>query len=152
MKNEEIKPGLRVDEFEQRLQRQPLRHVPSAWREEILVAADVNRRKSPVRELTFAAAFPALLWRELIWPCRRIWVGLAPVWVALLVFNVTHADHNQPTIAKSTMPPGEMRLALQEQQRILTEIIGPQWQTPPAEPPRRPNNHPRSERRSVVMA
>jgi hypothetical protein len=136
------------DEFEQRLQRQPLKKIPPAWRTEILVAADVNRRNAPVRELTFAATFPVLLWRELICPCRRIWVGLAPVWVALLVFNATHSDQNQPKIAKSTMAPGEMRLALQDQQRILAEIIGPQWPTSPAEPPRRPNNQPRSEQQS----
>jgi hypothetical protein len=140
------------DDFEQRLRRQPLRQLPSAWREEILVAADVNRRTAPVRKLTFAAAFPVLLWRELIWPCRRIWVGLAPVWVALLIFNATHSDHNQPQTARSTMPPGEMRLALQEQQRILAEIIGPQPPTSPAEPPRRQNNQPRSERRAVALA
>jgi len=152
MKNEETEPGLSVDEFEQRLGRQSLRKIPAGWREEILVAADVNRRKPPVRELTFAATLPVLLWRELIWPCRRIWVGLAPVWLALLVFNVTHSDHNQPKTAKSTMPPGEMRLALQEQQRILSEIIGQRPPASPAEPPRRPNNQPRSERRTVALA
>jgi hypothetical protein len=135
------------DQFEQRLQRQPLRQVPSAWREEILVAADVNRRNLPVRELTFAAT----VWRELIWPCRRIWVGLAPVWVALLVFNMTHSEHRQTVTAQSRIPPGEMRLALQEQQRILAEIIGPNPAASPAEPPRRPNLQPRSERRVSLM-
>jgi hypothetical protein len=140
------------DNFEQRLRRQPLRQVPSAWREEILVAADVNRRNAPVRELTFAATFPVLLWRELIWPCRRIWVGLAPVWVALLVFNVTHSERGQIVTAESKIRPGEMRLAFQEQQRILSEIIGPRSPISPAEPPRRPNNQPRSERRAVALA
>jgi hypothetical protein len=68
---------------------------------------------------------------------------------------VAHSDRGQIVTAKSTMPPGEMRLAHQEQQRILAEIIGP---TPPAspaspaEPPRRSNHQPRSERRSVAMA
>jgi hypothetical protein len=135
------------DHFEQRLRRQPLRQVPSAWRDEILVSASVNRRNPPVRELKFAAA----LWHELIWPCRRIWVGLAPVWLALLVFNVTHSDRGQIVTAKSTMPPGELRLALQEQQRILAEIIGPKPPASPAEPPRRPNHQPRSEQRCVAM-
>ena len=46
---------MKPDNFEQKLQRQPLRQVPAEWRGEILVAADVNRRNRPVREFTFAA-------------------------------------------------------------------------------------------------
>jgi hypothetical protein len=136
------------DDFEQRLQRQPLEKIPPAWRTQILSAAHdaaTSPRSLPV-------TFGMLLWRELIWPCRRIWVGLAPVWVALLVFNTTHSERGQNVTAKSTMPAGEMRLVLQDQQRILAEIIGLQWQTSPVEPPRRPNNQPRSERRSVAAA
>ena len=139
------------DQFEQRLRGQPLKTVPSAWRAEILSAA---RNAIASRQVSRVSLY-SLLWHELIWPCRRIWVGLAPVWLALLVFNVAHSDRGQIVTAKSTMPPGEMRLAHQEQQRILAEIIGP---TPPAspaspaEPPRRSNHQPRSERRSVAMA
>jgi len=136
------------DQFEQRLRSQPLKTVPSAWRAGILSAAhDVIASRQVSR-----VSLCSLIWHELIWPCRRIWVGLAPVWLALLVFNVAHSDRGRIVTAKSTMPPGEMRLALQEQQRILAEIIGPTPPAAPAEPPRRPNHQPRSERRSVAMA
>jgi len=136
------------DQFEQHLRGRPLKTVPSAWRAEILSAA---HDAMPAHDSSTANCL-LLLWRELIWPCRRIWVGLAPVWLALLVFNVTHSDRNQIITAKSTMPPGEMRLALQEQQRILAEIIGPTPPASPAEAPRRPNHQPRSERRTVAAA
>src|SRR6266536_3599576 len=91
-------------------------------------------------------------WRELIWPCRRTWAGLAAAWLGIAVFNLSNTDHREIVIGKSTIPPGEMRLALQEQRRVLAEIIGPSLSLSPAEPPRRPNNQPRSQLRSVAMA
>lgn len=123
-------------------------------RDAIRVAADVNRRSPTVRELTFAAtALRALAvpFRELIWPCRRTWAGLAVVWVALLVFNLTQAERGQTVVAKSTISPGELRLALLEQQRLLTELIGPSPPASPAEPPSRPSPQPRSERHTTLM-
>ena len=123
-------------------------------REAIRVAADVNRRSATVRELTFAAtAFRALTipFRELILPCRRTWGGLAAVWVALLAFNLTQAEHGQTVAAKFATSPGELRLAFLEQQRLLAELIGPPLQPSPAEPPRRPNPQPRSERRPTLL-
>lgn len=94
------------------------------------------------------------LWRELIWPCRRTWAGLAAVWLVILAFNWSHSGPGPTVLAKSTKPPGEVRLAFQEQRRLLEEIIG---RTPPAAPaapaqsPRRPNNQPRSERSTVTI-
>jgi hypothetical protein len=117
-------------------------------RDAVAVAADVNRRSPTIREFTFAAtAFRALAisFRELIWPCRRTWGALAAVWMALLVFNSTQAEHRQTVVAKSTVSSGELRLALLEQQRLLSEIIGPPPMSP-AEPPRRPTPQPHSER------
>jgi len=121
----------------------------------IRVAADVNRRSAPVREFTFAATILRVLaipFRELIWPCRRTWTGLAAVWVAILVFNLTHAERGQTIAAKSTTSPSEIRLALLEQQRVLAEILDPSPSASPAEPPRRiPLNRPRSERRVSLL-
>ena len=100
----------------------------------------------PTREPNVTIALVLKLWRELFWPCRRTWAGMAAVWLAILVFNLTHAERGQIVTAKSTTPPEEMRLAFQEQRRVLEEIIG---STPPvsaAEPPRRPNIQPRSQR------
>lgn len=92
------------------------------------------------------------LWRELIWPCRRTWAGLAAAWLVILGFNHSQADGNPPVSAKFSPPPGEMRLALREQRRVLEELIGPGPTASAVEPPRRPNNQPRSERRGSAMA
>src|SRR4051812_8342474 len=53
-----------------------------------------------VSELTdVRASLPRLLrngvgklWRELVWPSRHIWGGLAAVWVALIIINVAGSD------------------------------------------------------------
>jgi len=123
-------------------------------RDAVREAADVNRRSAPVREFTFAAtALRALatLFRELIWPCRRTWTGLSAVWLVILAFNLTQTDRTQAVAAKSTTSPAEIRLAFLEQQRLLAELIGPPPPASPAEPPRRPNAQPRSERRATLM-
>jgi hypothetical protein len=91
-------------------------------------------------------------WRELIWPCRRTWAGLAAAWVVLLVFNLSHSERAQIVTAKAAPPPGELRLAFQEQRRVLEELIGPTLPPNPAAPPHRPKTQPRSERRSVALA
>jgi hypothetical protein len=119
-------------------------------RDAVLVAADVNRRSAPLRGHTFAGAIIqalVLLYRELIRPCRRTWAGLTAVWTALAVFNMAQTEPARPAIAKSITSPAEMRMAFAEQQRLLTELIGPVPQPSPAESPRRPKGQPRSERR-----
>jgi hypothetical protein len=89
----------------------------------------------------------AKLWFELIWPARRIWSGLAAVWVALAIFNISQAGGREVRAAKSTVPAAEVRLAFHEQQRLLAEILGPPPTAAPAEPPRR-SPQPRSERQT----
>ena len=93
-----------------------------------------------------------LLWRELVWPCRRTWAGLAAVWLTILVFNHSQADGHPAVRVNSPTPPGEMRLALREQRRVLDELIGPGPAASAVEPPRHPNNQPRSERRDPAIA
>jgi hypothetical protein len=103
------------------------------------------------RETETLAQFLLKLWRELILPCRRTWAGLAAVWLVVIAFNLSHAGRSEVATTKSTIPPGEMRLVWQEQRSVLAEIIDQRLSLSPAEPPRRPNNQPRSEHRSVVI-
>jgi anti-sigma factor RsiW len=100
-------------------------------------------------------AFANLLyrcWQELFWPCRRVWSGLAATWLAVLLFNSAQTGNRPIVTANSATLPGEMRLAWQEQQRVLAEIIGPSSPASPAEPSRRPNHQPRSQLRPVATA
>ncbi len=137
------------DDFEKRMQRRPLRRIPSKWRQEILVAADVNRRNEPVRELTFAATVKLRL-RELLWPCPQAWAGLAALWLLIFAANLATADKTGKVAKKAPPPSPEMILALREQERLLAELIGTA-KTPAADKPKSPSPKPRSERRDEFM-
>jgi len=97
-------------------------------REAMKVAADVNRRKQPVRELTFAATLAnaiRLSFLELIWPCRRIWTGLAAVWILIFVFNFSQRDPSELTARKTPPSSPEMILTFRQQEKLLAELMGP---------------------------
>ena len=96
-------------------------------REVVEVAADVNRRKQPVRELTFAATLASairLSFLELVWPCRRTWAALAAVWIALFIFNVSQRDKSELAARKLPPPSPEAIMAWRQQERLLAELIG----------------------------
>ena len=97
-------------------------------REVVEVAADVNRRKQSVRELTFAATLAKtirLSFLELVWPCRRTWAALAAVWMALFIFNVSQRDQAELAARKLPPPSPEAIMAWRQQERLLAELIGP---------------------------
>jgi len=100
--------------------------------------------KSPPSALE--TPFVLKLWRELVWSPRWTWAGLATVWLTLAVFSSVSSSHSQTSLAKSTSAPGETRLAMQEQRRLLDEIISPAMSQAPSEPPRKDNLRPRSRR------
>jgi hypothetical protein len=62
------------------------------------------------------------LWLELVWPCRRIWAGLAAVWVGILIVNFSQRDGSQTMMAKSA-PTAEMMAAFRDQQNLLNELL-----------------------------
>ena len=96
-------------------------------REVVEVAADVNRRKQTVRDLTFAAALAnaiRLSFLELVWPCRRTWAALAAVWIALFIFNVSQRDKAELAARKLPPPSPEAIMAWRQQERLLAELIG----------------------------
>ncbi|HTV63286.1 MAG TPA: hypothetical protein VMH30_12025 [Verrucomicrobiae bacterium] len=84
------------------------------------VDAEFPRRSSSVALLNW----PALLWRELIWPCRRVWMGLAAVWILIVAANFSLRDNSQTAITESSSPE-EIVTAWKQQQQLLTELIGP---------------------------
>jgi len=131
---------MKQDDFEQKLQRQPLRQIPGEWREEILVAADVNRRNRPVRKFTFAATpFRRLLsifnhqLSTLLWPHPKAWAALAAVWILIFAVDFSVRD-KAPVMAEKSAPPSpEVIVQLRQQQRMLAELIGAR-ETHDAEP------------------
>jgi len=89
-------------------------------------------------------------WRELIWPCRGIWMGLAAVWVLIVVFNFSQRDPSERLAQKAPPPSPEMILAFRQQQRLLAELIGP-GETDSAAKPKPFLPQPRSEGRIEVL-
>lgn len=56
-------------------------------------------RLSPTERMkkleTGASPVLRLLWRELIWPSRHVWSGLAVVWAVILTVNFSRTTRNE---------------------------------------------------------
>lgn len=94
------------------------------------VAAVYDRR--PLLRKALVSTILLNIWRELIMPSRRIWAALAAVWILILAANLGVRDHSQTALAK-TVPSQEIVLAFQQQQALLTQLIG-QDEAPVAKP------------------
>ena len=66
-------------------------------RREVMAVELREGRRAAVPKFRVAdtATLPKLVWLELIWPCRRIWTGLAAVWVLLFIVNFFQHDGSQ---------------------------------------------------------
>ncbi|MBW8864330.1 MAG: hypothetical protein JF609_05285 [Verrucomicrobia bacterium] len=72
------------------------------------------------------------LWRELILPSRRLWSGLAAVWLVLVAINVSL--HDSAPASKMTSAP--VMMSAREQQRLMNELFADRSLPVEAEPPR----------------
>jgi hypothetical protein len=113
------------------------------------VVAELNHKDAKAQ--SWAVNFVSLclggskqLWLELIFPYRRIWTGLAAVWVLIFVFNFSQRDPSELMARKTPPPSPEMILAFRQQQRLLAELLGPN-EPRAAEPPKLFLPQPRSE-------
>ena len=132
---------MKPDDFENRLEQQPLRQVPAEWRAEILGAAR-PRRSAPGPQPSWLASF--------FWPHPKAWVALAAVWVLIFAMNILSRDKPN-TVAQVIAPPSPQVVAvLQQQRRLLKELIG-QTSALEAEPQERFLPRPRSERRNALQ-
>jgi hypothetical protein len=132
---------------------EPTRDAQIRWAKAIQAAADVNRRKQPLREFTFATA-PAnairLAFRELVWPSRRVWTGLAAVWLLILAVNVSLRDRTQTFALKSGPVSPEIILSFPQQERLLAELMDA-GEPRVAVPPKPFSPRPSSERRFEAL-
>jgi hypothetical protein len=110
-----------MNEFEQKISRQPLKEIPGEWRAEILAAADVNRRK--VREFTFAATVASGI-RQIFWPAPAAWAGLAAVWICIFAINFSIRDKTPVVAEKVSSPSPEVLAELRQQKLLFAQLIG----------------------------
>src|ERR1039457_4444776 len=101
---------MNTEDFEKRLQRQPLRQIPGEWREEILSAArEASLPEHAPRTTHHVPAKASLLstlhhqLSTLLWPHPTAWAGLAAVWLVILGINLTTRDASQ-AVAKHVSP------------------------------------------------
>jgi len=91
------------------------------------------------------------LWRELILPSRRIWAGLATVWLGLVIVNLAQRDPVGGGTGRLVRPPAAM-MSWQAQQRWLDELLADRSSWPVAERPRTSPPRPRTEETEVMAA
>jgi hypothetical protein len=125
------------------------RHQPATPKldaiRESTVAAVYDRRK-PQRNITIIFEN---IWRELIFPLRPVWAGLAAVWILILAANLSLNSHSEIKMAKSSSER-DMAQNVHQQEQLLTELIGPA-ETSVAEPQKTYMPRPSSQRPFEIM-
>ena len=99
-----------------------------------------------------AAAFVRLtqtVCSDLILPARRIWLGYAFIWIAIIAFHLATADRTPTQIGK-TSNPSEAIANWKAQQTILAELTK-QPEHEPADRPKPRAIPPRSESRHPAI-
>jgi hypothetical protein len=104
-----------------------------------------RRASVPKFRVADTATLPATIWRELILPSRRIWAGLAAIWILIAAANVSMRSASPIAAAKSSPTP-EVISTFRQQERILADLIG-QNEPRQADPPKPFLPRPSSERR-----
>jgi hypothetical protein len=116
------------------------------------VAAVCDRRNfTERRSQTAATTIFQTIWLELVWPCRRIWAGLAATWVLIFIINFPQHDGLQANIAKFSPSP-EIMMTFGDQQRILNELFAERSLPVEADRPRVFSPKPRTETFELLTA
>jgi len=118
--------------------------------------AELNKKEKkeqswPASVITSLLCCSNKLWLELVWPCRRIWTGLALIWILLLLFNISQRDTLQTVIVKSPPSP-ELMMTFRDQQMLLNELLANRSLPVEAELPRNYSPKPRTESLMLMTA
>ena len=105
---------MNTDDFEKKLERQPMRAVPAAWRAEILREARLAATPEPAPWLAW--------WRELLWPRPLAWASLAAVWVIIAILH-TATPVASTLVAQQTPSPREAMQCFAEQHREMAALL-----------------------------
>lgn len=111
---------MNFDPFEKEIRQRWFRAPPAEWRASILrTVRTANLDQKPVR----LECHPPRSWRrELFWPCREAWAGLAAIWICILGLNA--ATHSESGSRKSSKAERQATLiALAERRRELAALL-----------------------------
>ncbi|MGA2220992.1 MAG: hypothetical protein ABSH21_04285 [Verrucomicrobiia bacterium] len=117
-------------------------------RRESGVKRGVGAHRAPLQGLLFTVGWK--LWRELIWPSRRIWAGLAVAWLLIIGLNMASSEPALQAASKTGPRSGEELRAFIEQRRLLAQLTDA---LPEPANTRKPNlPGPRSDRGTRISA
>jgi hypothetical protein len=124
-----------------------------AIRHEVLKAGlrEGRRVAVPKFRVADAATLTILIWRELIFPCRRIWTGLAAVWILIFIVNFSQHDGSQTAKMKPSPSP-EVMMTFRDQQKLLDELLADCSLPMDVERPRIFSPKPRTETMKLLTA
>ena len=89
-----------------------------------------------------------VVWRELIWPCRRVLGGLACAWALIIALHLASSEPAIRDAGKAAPQSRDEMLALAEQRQMLAQMIAP----PLAENRKLNPSGPRSQRALKITA
>jgi len=137
---------MKPDDFEKRLQSQPMRQIPSKWRTQILQTANSSCHASPGARRswlsTISHQLPTILWLN-----PKAWAALAAVWVVIFALQSTSRQHTETVATVSAPRPSTFLMSLKDEQQTLVELMGNN-QPDDRDQPRHSGPKPRSELRS----
>lgn len=112
-----------------------------------LAQAEAAHAACPVRPEMGLWATVRAFWQEAIWPWRRAWLGMAALWLVMLLAFAATDDAPRMARSKSRPPSPEVLAVLREQKQLMSQLCEPAASARPAEP-RLPGR--RSEIRTIV--
>jgi hypothetical protein len=126
------------------------RQIVSAEFLQVGQASSLSPSKKTKQSETGKMPVLLLIWHELVWPSRRVWEGLAAVWILIFVFNFSQRDPSELVARKTPPPSPEMILTFRQQEKLLAELIGPN-EAQAVESPKPFLPQPRSEGRIEIL-
>ena len=144
MMNEEM------EQFEQRLRRQPVKEIPTEWRAEILATANATRFAPKASRPTLHSRLSNinLQLSAFFWPHPKAWAALATVWIFIFVLNFSMRDKSPVVTEKYSPPSPEVMAELRQQKLLFAELMG-QTRNTEHDADRRENLSPRPRSRRV---
>jgi hypothetical protein len=92
---------------------------------------DASRQSRPAFSLAAAARG---LWLEAVWPWRRVWIGVAAAWLVILALDMPGRDAPATSAAAPPRPNPEVIAVLQQQEQLLTQLLGTEAPTTVSKP------------------
>jgi len=140
---------MKPDDFEKRLQNQPLRQIPTEWRAEILQSAASSPHPSRTMRRSVLSTINHQL-SAVLWFNPKAWAGLAAIWVVIFALQFK-SQNNSPMVAAASAPrPSTILMSLKDQQQTLAELMGNN-QPNDADQTHRAAPKPHSERRRETV-